>query len=150
MAAPGDLGDRRRRRFGLGAVAPVAALGAEVRPRPQRAVGRPPVVHRAQGARRRAALGPHFLLGHATRRTGPFGLAIGKWFWSESFYRATMARTDQTVLMAYDTSIGVKKNYIGFVAHETGLLLDWACASPPHRVLIGIPSYEDAPRLSNP
>jgi hypothetical protein len=101
----------------------------------------------------RAALGKEFLLSHATRRTGPFGVAagpMGKWFWSESFYRAAMARTDQTVLMAYDTSIGVKKNYIGFVSHETGLLLDWACGIPPHRVLIGIPSYEDVPRLSNP
>jgi hypothetical protein len=98
----------------------------------------------------RAALGPNFLLSHATRRTGPFGLGLGNWFWSESFYRAAMARTDQTVLMAYDTSFRLKKNYIGFVAHETGLLLDWACAAPPHRVLIGIPSYEDVPRLSNP
>jgi hypothetical protein len=101
----------------------------------------------------RSALGKGFLLSHATRRAGPFGVAagpMGKWFWSEAFYRAAMTRTDQTVLMAYDTSIGVKKNYIGFVSHETGLLLDWACAAPPHRVLIGIPSYEDVPKLSNP
>jgi hypothetical protein len=101
----------------------------------------------------RNALGKDFLLSHATRRAGPFGVAagpMGKWFWSESFYRATMARTDQTVLMAYDTSLNVKKNYIAFVSHETGLLLDWACGAPPHRVLIGIPSYEDVPRLSNP
>ncbi len=101
----------------------------------------------------RAALGGDFLLSHATRRAGPFGVAagpMGKWFWSESFYRAAMARTDQTVLMAYDTSINVKKSYIAFVSLETGLLLDWACAMPRHRVLIGIPSYEDVPRLSNP
>jgi hypothetical protein len=71
-------------------------------------------------------------------------------FWSEEFYRATMARSDQTVLMAYDTSLNNRKNYIGFVRHETALLLDWACAVPNHHVMIGIPSYEDVPRLSNP
>ena len=101
----------------------------------------------------RAALGPAFFLSHATRRAGPFGVAagpMGKWFWSESFYRAAMERTNQTVLMAYDTSINLKKSYVGFVSHETGLLLDWACGIPPHHVLIGIPSYEDVPRLSNP
>jgi hypothetical protein len=101
----------------------------------------------------RAALGREFLLSHATRRAGPFGVAagpMGKWFWSETFYKETMSRTDQTVLMAYDTSINLQKTYIGFVSHETALLLDWACAMPRHRVLIGIPSYEDVPRLSNP
>jgi hypothetical protein len=101
----------------------------------------------------RARLGREFLLSHATHRAGPFGVAagpMGKWFWSEAFYKATMARTDQTVLMAYDTTINVKKSYIGFVRHQTSLLLDWACAASPHRVLIGIPSYEDVPRLSNP
>lgn len=101
----------------------------------------------------RAALGPGFLLSHATRRAGPFGVAVGPLghsFWSREFYRAAMARTDQTVLMAYDTSINNRKNYIGFVRHETGLLLQWACAQPRHHVLIGIPSYEDMPRLSNP
>jgi hypothetical protein len=101
----------------------------------------------------RAALGRDFVISHATRRAGPFGVAAGpmaRWFWSKSFYQSAMASADQTVLMAYDTSINQRKSYIGFVRHETGLLLDWACAQPGQRVLIGIPSYEDVPRLSNP
>jgi hypothetical protein len=101
----------------------------------------------------RAAAGPAFLISHATRRAGPFGWAAGpmrKWFWSRAFYEAAMASADQTVLMAYDTSINNQKNYIGFVSYETETLLKWACAFPRHRVLIGIPSYEDVPRLSNP
>ena len=101
----------------------------------------------------RSAFGPGFLLSHATRRAGPFGFSAGPlkgWFWSEEFHRETMTRTDQTVLMAYDTTLDTRWLYVRFVRHETGLLLDWACESPGHRVLIGIPSYEDVPRISNP
>jgi hypothetical protein len=94
-----------------------------------------------------------FILSHATRRTGPFGMApgpVGPFAWSEDFYRRTMELTDQTVLMAYDTKMDVGKHYVWFVKHQTGLLVRWACAVPGHRVLIGIPSYEDVPLYSNP
>lgn len=94
-----------------------------------------------------------FILSHATRRTGPFGMApgpVGPFAWSEDFYRRTMELTDQTVLMAYDTKMDVDKHYVGFVKHQTSLLVSWACAQNGHRVLIGIPSYEDVPLYSNP
>ena len=66
----------------------------------------------------RSAMGRDFVLSHATRRAGPFGLAPGlmkRWFWSEKFYRDAMALTDETVLMAYDTTLDselVKKSRI--------------------------------------
>lgn len=100
----------------------------------------------------RSGLGRGFLLSHATRRAGPFGLAPGpmkRWFWSERFYRDVMALTDETVLMAYDTTLDSGLLYTGFVRHETRLLLDWGCEVPGHRVLIGIPSFEDS-GVSNP
>ncbi len=101
----------------------------------------------------RQALGQDFLLSHATRRAGPFGIAVGPLnalVWSEDFYRATMAIVDQTVLMAYDTKMDVVKHYVGFVKHQTRLLLEWGCDGGSHQVLIGIPSYEDVPQYSNP
>jgi hypothetical protein len=101
----------------------------------------------------RRAFGPDFFLSHATRRAGPFGFARGplrNWFWSEDFYRKTMELTDQTVLMAYDTTLDSPRMYRAFVRHETRLLLDWGCEAAGHHVMIGIPAYEDAPGLSNP
>jgi hypothetical protein len=71
-------------------------------------------------------------------------------YWSEDFYRATMALTDQTVLMAYDTQLDVAKPYVWLVQHETGLLVDWGCVVPRHQILIGVPAYEDVPDYSNP
>lgn len=101
----------------------------------------------------RARLPRGFLLSHATRRAGPFGWAPGPLapgFWSERFYRRSMALTDQTVLMAYDTKMDVAKHYVAFVKHQTHLLVHWACEQPDHQLLIGIPSYEDVPLYSNP
>jgi hypothetical protein len=101
----------------------------------------------------REHFGHDFLLSHATRRAGPFGVAfgpLGRLFWSERFYRETMALVDQTVLMAYDTKMDVPKHYVAFVKYQTGLLVKWACEEPGHQVLIGIPSYEDVPLYSNP
>ena len=81
----------------------------------------------------RSALGKDFILSHATRRAGPFGFAKGplkRWFWSERFYRDAMALTDETVLMAYDTTLDSGLLYAGFVRHETRLLLKWGVTSP--------------------
>lgn len=100
----------------------------------------------------RSALGRDFILSHATRRAGPFGLSPGlmkRWFWSEKFYRDTMALTDETVLMGYDTTLDTGLLYTEFVRHETRLLLRWGCEVPGHKVLIGIPSFEDS-GVSNP
>ena len=61
-----------------------------------------------------------------------------------------MARSDQTVLMAYAPFLPSKATYVAFVAHETRLLTSWACDEAAHRVLIGVPSYDDVPASSNP
>ncbi len=101
----------------------------------------------------RAHFGPDYVISHATRRAGPYGWTAGPLhenFWSERYYRELMELTDQTVLMAYDTTFSREKLYVGFVGHQAGLLLDWACALPRHQVLIGIPSFEDAPAVSIP
>ncbi len=101
----------------------------------------------------RARLPDDFMLSQATRRAGPFGMAPGpvaQWYWSEDFYRRTMALTDQSVLMAYDTKSDLDKLYVAFVRHQTSLLVRWACEQGSHRILIGIPSYEDVPLYSNP
>ena len=101
----------------------------------------------------REKLGPRYFISHATRRAGPYGISFGplrKNFWSKDFYEQTMQHTNQTVLMAYNTTLDIEKNYVGFVKHETNLLLDYSCQFDQHSVLIGIPGFEDAPRISNP
>ncbi len=98
-------------------------------------------------------LGPDAVLSHATRRSGPFGISLGfmdRLFWSGDFYRQTMARTDQTVLMGYDTSLDTAEHYLAFLGHQTRLLVRWASAYPGHQVLIGIPSYEEGSPASDP
>jgi hypothetical protein len=101
----------------------------------------------------RARLPRGFMLSHATRHSGPYGLVagpMGSRAWSRDFYERTMDLTDQTVLMAYDTKTDIEKFYVWFVKHQTENVVRWACAREGHRVLIGIPSYEDVPLYSNP
>ena len=62
----------------------------------------------------REAFGPEFSISQATPRAGPFGFSFGPLrgsFWSESFYRDTIERTDQTVVMAYDTGLAFTLNW---------------------------------------
>jgi len=101
----------------------------------------------------RETFGPDFVISQATPRAGPFGLSVGPLrtsFWSETFYRQTMARSDQTVVMAYDTGLGFTKGYVAFVRHQTEQILGWACETPGHELLVGVPSYEDVPTYSDP
>ena len=94
-----------------------------------------------------------FFLSHATRRLALPGLRLpvaSRFFWSPQFYRACMKMSDQTVLMGYDTCIKFKKLYRAFIGFQTGRLLDYAGSVPGHRVMIGIPSYEDVPLFSDP
>ena len=101
----------------------------------------------------RSGLGANFLISQATPRAGPFGFSFGPLrdsFWSEEFYRATMERTDQTVVMAYDTGLDFTKGYVAFVKHQTARVGQWACDEEDHQILIGLPSYEDVPIYSDP
>lgn len=101
----------------------------------------------------RDAMGPDFMISQATPRANFMGVFPGplrRSFWSDDFYLETMARSDQTVLMAYDSGFNYIKPYVAFVRHQTGLLLDWGCSTPEHEVLVGLPAYEDVPLYSNP
>jgi hypothetical protein len=94
-----------------------------------------------------------FFISHATRRLSltDFPLpVISKFSWSLKFYKACMEHTDQTVLMGYDTCIKFKKLYRAYIRFQTERLLECADTVPGHRVMIGIPSYEDVPKLSDP
>ena len=101
----------------------------------------------------RAEMGEGFIISQATPRAGPFGIVFGPLkpsFWSEEFYRQTMERSDQTVVMAYDTNLGFRSGYVTFVRHQTNLMIDWACTTPDHEALIGVPTHEDVPLYSDP
>ena len=101
----------------------------------------------------RDGMGSDFKISQATPRAGPFGISVGpmrRSFWSEEFYRETMSRSDQTVVMAYDTNLSFRKGYVAFVRHQTNLLADWACSVPGHEALIGIPAHEDVPTYGDP
>jgi hypothetical protein len=52
--------------------------------------------------------------------------------------------------MGYNTMLRSPKLYCAYVKRQTHLLLEWASSEPGHRVLIGIPSYEHVPALSDP
>lgn len=94
-----------------------------------------------------------FFISHATRRLNTIGLGgqiLNRYFWSPAFYRACMRLSDQTVLMGYDTMILFSKCYVVFIRRQTAQLLALASAIPGHRVMIGIPSYEDVPGYSDP
>jgi hypothetical protein len=104
-------------------------------------------------SRVRDEMGPEFVISQATPRASLFGLPPGplrRSFWSKDFYLETMRRSDQTVLMAYDSRFNYIKAYMTFVRHQSGLLADWACSIPGHELLVGLPSYEDVPLYSNP
>ena len=101
----------------------------------------------------RSQFGTDLMISQATPRAGPFGVSIGPLtgsFWSEHFYRETMKRSDQTVVMAYDTGLDFTKGYVAFVKHQTQLVGEWACSVEGHQFLIGVPSYEDVPTYSDP
>jgi len=88
----------------------------------------------------KARLGADFFLSHATHRIGPFGISVlgmEPYFWSEDYYVETMKRTDQTVVMAYDTRFDFEKLYIGLVRHQTLMSSRIAGAFPEHELLIG-------------
>ncbi len=61
-----------------------------------------------------------------------------------------MERSDQTVVMAYDTNLSFQRGYVAFVRHQTNLMIDWACSTPGHEALIGVPTHEDVPLYSDP
>jgi hypothetical protein len=101
----------------------------------------------------REAFGGKFVISHATRKLAFLDSRVpvaARFFWSAQFYRACMEKADQTVLMGYDTCIKFEKIYRVYMQFQTERLCAYADAVAGHRVMIGIPSYEDVPRLSDP
>ena len=101
----------------------------------------------------RAAFEGDFFVSHATRRLDLFGGRVpflSGCCWSPRFYAACMRSCDQTVLMGYDTCLKLRKLYVAFIRYQTAHLLKLAAAVPGHRLMIGVPSYEDVPKLSDP
>lgn len=100
----------------------------------------------------RGALGRDFVLSHATRKIGPWGVAagpLGDWTWSAQTYRDWAALTDETVLMAYDSTLDSQKHYTAFVQHQTEQVAKQVCQEPGHVLRVGVPTFEDSP-TSNP
>jgi hypothetical protein len=101
----------------------------------------------------RTAFEGDFFISHATRLLNTIGVIrpfLDRHFWTPAFYRACMRLSDQTVLMGYDTRIMLRKVFIAFIRYQTVQLLSCASAVPGHRVMIGVPSYDDVPHLSDP
>jgi hypothetical protein len=99
----------------------------------------------------REELGDDWIISQATPRSSPIGVSIGPFrrsFWSNGFYQATMEFADQTVLMAYDSSMPIELAYVAFVRDQTQRLTRLACRAARHEILIGIPSYHDGPEYS--
>ncbi|MGN6554403.1 MAG: glycosyl hydrolase family 18 protein [Verrucomicrobiota bacterium] len=61
--------------------------------------------------------------------------------WDESYFREVARRSDQMVVMLYDTSLRSPKLYRNLTADWTSEALSWSGGKP---VLLGIPTYNDA------
>ncbi len=61
--------------------------------------------------------------------------------WGESYFREVSRRSDQMVVMTYDTGIRFEKAYTLLMSQWTREILEWSEGRP---VLLGVPAYEDA------
>lgn len=96
----------------------------------------------------RARMGDEWIISQATPPSAMPGMTlvgIGRNFWSEGFYRATMDIANQTVVMAYNANLRFGPLYIAFVRDQTRRLAKWACAGRSHQLLIGVPAFQDVP-----
>lgn len=60
--------------------------------------------------------------------------------WSQSYFRQVSQRSDQMVVMMYDTALQKPKLYQFLMAGWTEEVLDWSGNTP---VLLGVPTYND-------
>jgi hypothetical protein len=61
--------------------------------------------------------------------------------WEENYFRQVASRSDQMVVMMYDTALGNSKLYRQLMKSWTVEVLEW---SDPTPVLLGVPAYDDA------
>jgi hypothetical protein len=72
--------------------------------------------------------------------------------WDKTYFRQVADRSDQIVVMMYDTGIHLGKLYENLMRQWTSECLDWSGGRP---VLLGVPAYDDAgvgyhhPRVEN-
>ena len=72
--------------------------------------------------------------------------------WDKDYYEQVAQRSDQIVVMMYDTAIRFEKVYQNLLAGWTREALDWSVGT---RVLLGLPAYKDegasyhVPRVEN-
>jgi hypothetical protein len=60
--------------------------------------------------------------------------------WDWAYYQQVARRSDQLVVMMYDTGLPLQKVYVNLLAHWTEQVLTWL---PEGEVLLGLPAYED-------
>jgi hypothetical protein len=61
--------------------------------------------------------------------------------WDEKYFRQVARRSDQLVVMMYDTALRVPKLYQSLMADWTTEVLTWSEGKP---ALLGVPTYDDA------
>ena len=61
--------------------------------------------------------------------------------WSQDYFRQVSRRSNQMVVMMYDTALQKPKFYQYLMAGWTAEILDWSGDTP---VLLGVPTYDDA------
>jgi len=93
----------------------------------------------------RTAVGSR-LLSVSAIRPAPVSLPLAPNFvWSLEYYRRVAAVADQVVIMAYDTALPTASLYRRYVAWATAAVTrDLGAARSPARVLMGVPTYDDA------
>lgn len=88
----------------------------------------------------RAALPKGKLLSIAAYPPPTWWHSYAELHWDEKYFRQVARRSDQLVVMMYNTSLRVPKVYQSLMADWTGEVLAWSEGKP---TLLGIPTYDD-------
>jgi hypothetical protein len=84
----------------------------------------------------------------AAMKPAPFAINIGPfnpfpYSWDSHYYAEVARRTDQLVVMTYDTGLPFANLYIKYAAWQTQQALDAIRAHPECELLLGVPTYEE-------
>ena len=83
----------------------------------------------------------------AAMKWAPFTVRLGSanlvpYSWDSGYYREVARRSDQVVLMSYDSAIPFANLYIKYVGWQTAQVMDVLSDVADCDVLIGVPSYD--------
>ena len=94
----------------------------------------------------RTAVGPGRILSVSAMPPAPLSLPLAPNFaWSLEYHRRVAALVDQVVIMAYNTALPTSGLYRRYVTWATSSVTrDLAAARTSARVLLGVPTYDDA------